>query len=121
MFMRWHCPTTRAPRKKKGNAPSSPWFFAGPAAKPHHHLQETEGYIHLYYKSRMVEPLHAQVTVNSTAPMISLIHQVARDLYQTEDDETRAAVKAYIDTKAAAALESTDLDAVEPTPELYQE
>lgn len=120
--MRWHCPTTRAPRKKKGSTPPSPWFFDDPTNKPHRRLQETEAYIHLYYKERIVEPLRAEVAdTDIKGPMINLIRKVAKDLYEKEDEPTRMAVAAYIETQAAATSESADLEQVEPTPEQYQE
>ncbi|KAF7986629.1 hypothetical protein HWV62_26438 [Athelia sp. TMB] len=119
-FMRWHCPSTRAPRKK-GKSAHSPWFFADPASKPRRRLQATEAYIHLYYHTRMVEPLRTLVTVNSKAPMITLIREVAKDLYQKADEETRQAVADHIEAQAAAKLESEGLELVDPTPEQYQD
>lgn len=121
-FIRWHCPSSRAPRKKKGPVPASPWFFANLAAKPRRRLQETEAYIHLFYKERIVEQIRAQVTeTDAKGPMINLIRKVAKDLYDKEDQPTRDAVNAYIQSQAAAASDNADLEIVEPTPEQYQE
>lgn len=81
--MRWHCPSTQGPRKKKGSTPPSPWFFADPANKLCRRLQETEAYIHLYYEQHIVQPLRAQVThTDIKGPMINLIRKVAKDLYE---------------------------------------
>lgn len=123
--MRWHCPTSRAPRKKRSTA-LSPWDFALQAGKPQRRLQESEAYIRLYYKTRIVSTVRERLdATNASKPMIDLIRKVAKELYDKEDDTTRTAVKAYIEEQAvqaaAAALESGDLEAVEPTPEQYQE
>ncbi|KZP20051.1 hypothetical protein FIBSPDRAFT_954897 [Athelia psychrophila] len=97
-FMRWHCPSTQGPHKKKGSTPPSPWFFADPANKLCRRLQETEAYIHLYYEQHIVQPLRAQVThTDIKGPMINLIRKVAKDLYDA------------------------DLEQVEPTPEQYRD
>lgn len=53
--------------------------------------------------------------------MINLIRKVAKDLYDKEDQPTRDAVNAYIQSQAAAASDNADLEIVEPTPEQYQE
>lgn len=81
-----------------------------------------EAYIHLFYKERIVEQIHAQVTeTDAKGPMINLIRKVAKDLYDKEDQPTRDAVNAYIQSQAAAASDNADLEIVEPTPEQYQE
>lgn len=119
--MRWHSGATRAPRNKKGVAPVSLWFAASQAGKPQRRLQETEAYIHLYYKDRIVETVRNRVNVSEVkGPMINVICQAAKDLYALEDDETRAAVAAHIAEHAAAA-HVNETDTLDPTPEEYQE
>lgn len=121
--MRWHCPTSRAPRKKK--TVLSPWDFALQAAKPQRRLQETEAYIRLHYKTRIVSTVRERLNAsNASKPMIDLIRKVAKELYDKEDEATRTAVKVYVEdqaAQAAAAFESADLEVVNPTPEQYQE
>ncbi|KAF7977147.1 hypothetical protein HWV62_4559 [Athelia sp. TMB] len=125
-FMRWHSGATRAPRKKKGAEATSIWLTANSAAKPRRRLQETEAYIHLHYKERIAEAVHQRIQGSSddSGPMINVIRQVAKELYADEDDETRTAVAAYIETKhaeALASLASAELDTVDPSPEQYQD
>lgn len=121
-FMRWHSGATRAPRNKKGAEPVSLWFAASEAGKPHRRLQETEAYIHLHYKDRIAATVRSRVDeAESNGPMINVIRQAAKELYEQEDDETREAVTAHIAAHAAALLSKEKLETVEPTPEAYQE
>lgn len=120
--MRWHSGATRAPRKKKGAEPVSLWFAASEASKPRRRLQETEAYIYLHYKDRIVDTVRAEMDKSEAkGPMINIIRQVAKDLYAQEDDETRTAVNAHIAAHAAAALAKEQLETANPTPEEYQE
>lgn len=127
-FMRWHCPTSRASRKKAGAATCTCHIFENAApSKPTRRLQETEAYIRLYYKDRMLEPLRKRVSeLEKTGPMINVIREVARDLYaQEKDDEaTRLAIAACIEEHAEeqhTLQASKELEILEPTPEQYQE
>ncbi|KAF7977624.1 hypothetical protein HWV62_3022 [Athelia sp. TMB] len=120
-FMRWHSGATRAPRTKKGGEPLSLWFVADAAIKPRRRLQETEAYIRLHYKERIIQVVNERVAaVAVKGPMINLIRQVAKELYELEDDETRVAVKAYI-TAHAEKLQAEAPEPVDPTPEQYQD
>ncbi|KAF7967634.1 hypothetical protein HWV62_33613 [Athelia sp. TMB] len=120
-FMRWHSGATRAPRTKKGAEPLSLWFVADSAAKPRRRLQETEAYIHLHYKERILEVVNERVAAIAVkGPMINLIRQVAKELYEQEDDETRLAVKDFIKAHAEK-LQSEAPETVDPTPEQYQD
>lgn len=120
--MRWHCPNSQAPRKKKGAAPSSSLFDTHTAAvKPRRRLQNTEAYICLYYKQRILERVRAEVGRVDGGPMINVIRKVAKELYDQEDDDTRNTVHTYIQEQAQAQLETLDLETLEPTPEQYQE
>lgn len=117
--MRWHC-STHVSRKKKGGSYSS--IFDEAIAKPHRRLQTTEAYIPLYYDSRIMEPVRQRVAeTDHKGPMIHLIRNVAKEMYDDEDTETQEAVQAYIEQTAQEQLKALALETVEPTPAQYQQ
>lgn len=120
--MRSNCATTQ-PRKKKGAL-----AFALPAFgqatsndKPHCAPQETEGYIDLFYDSRVAPRVNQHAAEEGhKGPQINLIRAVALDMYEDEDEETHAAVRAHL----AAQLEERNTEAKgaqQPTPQQYQQ
>lgn len=122
-FMRWNCPVSRAPRKKNGAALLSLPAFGEPAAKPQRARQETEVYITLFYKERILETVKQRTAQDGhTGPMINLIRTVARELYEKEDDATCATVVAKLATEAKErnAVEGS-VHSLQPTPQQYQE
>lgn len=127
-IMRWHCPASRASRKKAGSATCACQIFDdGAAAKPTRRLQETEAYIKLYYDTRMLEPLRLRIAeLEKSGPMINTIREVARELYEKEKDDeaTQTAIAACIEEHAEDKRRlqaSKQLEVIDPTPEQYQE
>lgn len=126
--MRLHSAVAR-PRKKDGAVlPAVPAFGRlAVHGKAQRAAQETEGYIHLYYDSRLITHVERRtIETNHRGPQINLIRQVAREMYEKEDEETRAAVIAHLaaeaakktaEQKALAEAESAE----HPTPEQYQQ
>lgn len=101
--MRWHCPAgPRAQRrKKKAGIFVLPTF--GQANKPHRINQETEVYINLYYTSRITPVFKERLAQHEhKGPAINLVRQVAREMYDNEDNITRGIVAAAIASQAEA-------------------
>lgn len=125
--MRNHAAPAKS-RKKNGTLASALPVFGQPNVKdkPCHTPQETEGYIDLFYDSRIAPRVQHCAADGHKGPYINLIRQVARDMYTDEDEETRAAVRAHLaaqteereaETKALAEAEG----ASQPTPQQYQQ
>lgn len=127
-FMRLHCGLAK-PRKT-----NPPVFTAAPSFgksvvhdKAQRAPQETEAYIHLYYPSRLIEHVERRtIEEDHRGPKINLIRQVAREMYEKEDEETRAAVLAHVgaevekqDAKKKALAEAEIAE--HPTPQQYQQ
>lgn len=91
--------------------------------------QEDEIYINLFYSTRIVETVRQRIaSQNLKGPAINLIRAVARELYEKEDDKTRAIVKAKL-AGLKMGEESDDEEEEEEeeredaplTPQQYQE
>lgn len=126
--MRLHS-TAGKPRAKKGVLlPVAP-TFGKPAVheKPHRAPQETEGYIELYYHSRIATHVEQRAIEDGHhGPKINLIRQLAREMYAKEDEETREAVMVHVAAQAEKqhAKYKTLVEAegaAHPTPEEYQQ
>lgn len=126
--MRWHCPAgPRAPRRKKAAAIFVLPTF-GQVNKSRRINQETEVYINLYYTSRIAPVLKERLAQHEhKGPAINLVRQVARDMFDKENDVTRAAVAAEIASQAEdkakedRALLETQTRVQGPTPQDIQQ
>lgn len=127
-FMRLHSGPSKPRKTNPAVLPAAPVFgHSAVHEKPHRAPQETEAYIHLYYPTRIITHVERRVIEEDHhGPKINVIRQVAREMYEKEDEETRAAVLAYV----AAEAEKTDMTqtalaeaevAENPTPQQYQQ
>lgn len=88
--------------------------------------QETEIYLKLYNDTRISHRVKQRaLELNHKGPMINIIRDVTREMWEDEDDETRDLVakelavqlKLREDEQEAAA----EMDGQDPTPQQYQE
>lgn len=129
--MRWHStPIARPGRRKKGSGVFGWPAFGkrGRTQKPHRVKQEIEIYFNLFYDTRIITTVRERLAQTGlTGPAINLIREVAREMYDKEDEQTRAAVAAEM----AIQRQGNDVDSEDdsedleeartPTPEQYQE
>lgn len=67
------------------------------ASKTQRVNQEDEVYINLFYQTRICKAAQDRITSqNIKGPAINVIRAVARELYEKEDEGTRAVVKAQL-------------------------
>lgn len=126
--MRWHCPSVSRPRKRgtRTGLFGLP-VFGKPAraSKSHRMNQEDEVYINLFYPTRIIKTVRERnMEENLKGPGINLIRKVARELYEKEDEETRAIVRAKLASLKKVEEsdeEEEELEAGSPTPGQYQE
>lgn len=130
--MRWHCPSVPRPiRRIKG--PRIGLFglpvFGKPVrtSKSQRVNQEDEVYINLFYPTRISKTAQDRIaSQNIKGPAINVIRAVARELYEKEDEGTRAVVKAKLASlKQEEMTEEVSDDEAEGedaplTPQQYQ-
>ncbi|KZP31900.1 hypothetical protein FIBSPDRAFT_944527 [Athelia psychrophila] len=128
-FMQWHCPPIpRASRKKGGSAPGMFGLpvFRHPAVHPTRLNQEDEIYISLFYPTRIIHKVREHIEKDEfKGPAVNIIRQIARQMLEVEDEETRGIVTAAMDAQRVAhAEEDKDKEGNKkddkPTPEQYQ-
>lgn len=116
--MHGHCVLTK-PRKKKGSLPFTIPKLGQPTTnnKPHCAPQETEGYIDLFYESR-IAPCIKQCAVDKDhrGPKISMISQVACNMYE-DKSEVRAHLAAQTEERDTATKALAEAEGMlQPTP-----
>lgn len=122
--MRWHVPTAKVARNKRGKSSGLTVFNNSDSIKPRRRHQETEIYSKLFYKDRILPEVRKRLDSlgESHGPMITIIRDVTMEMYEKEDAETKAAVALKIVEAKCVDVDGEDVSSgLQRTPAQYQQ
>jgi CRISPR/Cas system-associated protein endoribonuclease Cas2 len=110
----------KKPRTKTASKSNSSSVFGGSSLKSHRRLQETEVYSKLFYNDRIEDVVRERLkTAGPDVSAISVTKSVTKELFEGEDEETRAMVAAKVAEARDLPIEN-NIDDLERTPKQYQ-